>query len=801
MNDPALFGIRHHGPGSARSVLKALTERQPDLILVEGPPDAQNLLPLAADPGMKPPVALLIYDPAEPRRAVYYPFAEFSPEWQAIQYGLHHQIPVRFMDLPQAIRMALEIEEEEEAAAEAAAEAAGTLDEETTAGRVSAESQHAEERDEECDENDEDDDIILPGIRHDPLRWVAETAGYGDSERWWEHLVEQRQDSNELFQAIQELMSALRAEADAQSPSNELEQQREAAMRSQLRAACKEGYERIAVICGAWHVPALAKLPPAREDTARLKGLPKRKLAATWVPWTYGRLTYASGYGAGIEAPGFYQHLWESAGEPAIRWLARVAQLLREHDLPASTASVIEAARLADTLAALRNRPRPAQEELNEAILAVLCHGDATPLRLIEDQLLIGERLGDVPESTPMLPLQQDLQRQQKRLRLPPEASQRVLELDLRKPNDLERSQLLHRLNLLNISWGRIEQASGKGTFKENWRLQWQPELAVAVIEANLWGSTIPAAAAARARDRARNSEQLSQLTALVEQTLLAELPEAIGEVMERLQNAAALTSDIPHLMDSLPPLARILRYGNVRQTDAGLVGHVVDGLITRIAIGLPAACHSLDDEAAEAMFAKVRTMQNAISVLQDPEQIETWQGALAKLVDQTGLHGLLAGHACRLLFEQSILPPPETARRMGLALSLAGEPAHAAAWLEGFLHGSGQLLLHHEALWEILDHWVSGLSGDAFTPLLPLLRRTFAHFPAPERRQIGARVKQGGATRMPATTEADVDATRADRVLPILAKVLGLAEGALDVYTSTHPDGEIGGQLGLKDA
>ncbi|MCB1779685.1 MAG: hypothetical protein KDJ34_06270, partial [Candidatus Competibacteraceae bacterium] len=74
MNDPALFGIRHHGPGSARSVLKALTERQPDLILVEGPPDAQNLLPLAADPGMKPPVALLIYDPAEPRRAVYYPF-------------------------------------------------------------------------------------------------------------------------------------------------------------------------------------------------------------------------------------------------------------------------------------------------------------------------------------------------------------------------------------------------------------------------------------------------------------------------------------------------------------------------------------------------------------------------------------------------------------------------------------------------------------------------------------------------------------------------------------------------------
>ena len=257
---------------------------------------------------------------------------------------------------------------------------------------------------------------------------------------------------------------------------------------------------------------------------------------------------------------------------------------------------------------------------------------------------------------------------------------------------------------------------------------------------------------------------------------MLAELPDAIGAVMERLQNVAALTSDIPHLMDSLPPLARVLRYGNVRQTDAGLVGHVVDGLATRIAIGLPAACSSLDDEAARAMFGKIQATNAAIGLLQNPDQTALWQGALLKLADQAGLHGLLAGHACRLLFEQNALPPPETARRMGLALSLASEPAQAAAWLEGFLHGSGLLLLHNDTLWEILDQWVSGLTGEAFTQLLPLLRRTFAHFPAPERRQLGERVKRGGAGRGPAAVEADVDVTRADWVLPLAARVLGLA-------------------------
>ena len=777
MNDPAIFGIRHHGPGSARSVLKALTELRPDLILVEGPPDAQDVLPLAADPGMKPPVALLLYDPAEPRRAVYYPFAEFSPEWQAIRHGLQNAIPVRLMDLPQAVRLALEIE------AETTAEPVGPMDE--AAADADSSDTPAVARAEECEDEatgnaEEDSASALPDLRRDPLRWVAEAAGYGDGERWWEHLVEQRQDSRELFQAIRELMTALRAEADAQSPPEEGEQRREAAMRVQLRAARKEGFERIAIVCGAWHVPALTDSPPpAREDNARLKGLPKRKLAATWVPWTHGRLTHASGYGAGVEAPGFYQHLWDSAGEPTTRWLARIAQLLRKHDLIASTASVIEAARLAEALAALRDRPRPTLEELNEVALAVLCHGETAPLRLIDEQLTIGERLGEVPDSTPMLPLQQDMQRQQKRLRLPPEAGQRLLELDLRKPNDLERSQLLHRLNLLDIPWGRAERASGKGTFKEHWRLQWQPELAVAVIEANLWGNTVLDAATTRARDLAQRGERLSPLTDLVEKTLLAELPDAIGEVMERLQNVAALTSDIPHLMDSLPALARVLRYGNVRQTDAGLVGHVVDGLITRIAIGLPPACSSLDDEAAEAMFGRLQALNTVIGLLQNPEQTTVWQGALAKLADQSELHGLLAGYACRLLFEQGALPPAETALRMGLALSPAGEPARAAAWLEGFLHGSGLLLLHNEALWGILDDWVNGLSGEAFTQSLPLLRRTFASFPAPERRQLGERVKRGGAARTAITSETEVDVARADRVLPVAARLLGIAHSS----------------------
>src|SRR5687767_7380901 len=112
MPDPIihLLGIRHHGPGSARSVRRALEQLKPDCVLVEGPPDAADVLPLLVHKEMKPPVAILIYAEEDAKRAVYYPFAEFSPEWQAVAYAIRKNVPVRMMDLPQAHRMAVEAE-------------------------------------------------------------------------------------------------------------------------------------------------------------------------------------------------------------------------------------------------------------------------------------------------------------------------------------------------------------------------------------------------------------------------------------------------------------------------------------------------------------------------------------------------------------------------------------------------------------------------------------------------------------------------------------------------------------------
>jgi len=727
-----ILGIRHHGPGSARSVVAALEAIRPQVVLVEGPPDAEELLTLAANEAMRPPVALLVYRPDEPKRAVFFPLAVFSPEWQAIRWALANQVPVRFMDLPQRHRLALE----EEGAGE---------------------------------------EIAPEELRRDPLALAARAAGCEDSERWWEEQFEKRFSGPEVFQAVLELMTALRED----QPTGAMDARREAWMRQTLREAQKEGHEHIAIVCGAWHAPALATLPTAKSDAEILRGLPKVTVAATWLPWTHRRLTFASGYGAGITSPGYYEQLWRPADtrDLSIRWMTRVAQLLRAEDLEGSPASIIEATRLAETTAALRGARLPGLAEFNEAAQAVFCFGSSTPMGLIRDRLIVGDVLGEVPEEAPQVPLQRDFQKETKRLRLPPEALDRTLELDLRKPNDLDRSRLLHRLRLLRVTWGTPGTASGKGTFKEAWRLRWEPELEVALIESAPWGNTIAEAATRFTVDRATQATTLPELTGLVETLLLAELPEAVERVMHRLENQAAVTSDVRHLMEALPPLVAVLRYGSVRQTDASMVGHVVTGLVARICIGLQSACASLNDEAASEMLTHINATHTALATLADDSLSEPWRTALTRLADDPNLHGLLAGRSTRLLLDDGLMTSEEAALRLSRNLSRANAPAQSAAWVEGFLAGSGLVLLHQPQLWSLLDDWLGALTADHFTEVLPLLRRTFSTFAAPERRQMGELAKQGNqGPRFVAPADESIDEARANRVLPTLALLLGPA-------------------------
>jgi Family of unknown function (DUF5682) len=762
----AVLGIRHHGPGSARSVVAELDRVQPEVVLIEGPADAaEEVLALAADPGMVPPVALLAYAPDAPRISAFWPFAVFSPEWQALTWAAAHQVPVRFCDLPASMLLARD-----------QSTGAGAGPEPATAPSDPG-------PDAACVGDEPAADRYEKEFQGDPIALLAAAGGYDDPERWWDNLIESRVDGQSPFAALTEAIAELRADPRTERPHDaERELRREAHMRQVLRAALKDTSGPVAVVCGAWHAPALAgKLPPASADAALLRGLPKRKVTLTWVPWTHSRLATASGYGAGITSPGWYHHLFTTPDRTVVRWLAKVARVLREHDLPVSSAHIIEAARLAEALAALRARPLAGLAEVDEATRSVLCEGDDLAAEFVTRDLVVGELLGAVPACAPAVPLEADLRAQARTLKLKIDPLERALALDLRSDSGRARSVLLHRLGVLGIEWGTAadDQVRGTGTFHETWTLCWRPELAVAIIDAAPWGTTVVTAATAKIIDAAQSAAELGAVTAAVERVLLADLPGALDPVLRALDAKAAADADAAHLMAAVPALVRAVRYGDVRGTGTAALAAVVDALTARVCAGLPAAVTSLADDAAAQLRTAVDGMHSALALHAQDERgrpaRDLWTAALTAVAGRRDVHGLLAGRVVRLLTDAGVLSREEAARRFAAHLSIGLPAAAKAAWAEGFLSGSGLLLVHDRELLAVLDGWIVTLSGQDFMDVLPLLRRAFGEFSAAERANIATAVKHLGRGA-PVRDDADepVDAGRAAGALRTVAAILG---------------------------
>ncbi|MCA4133781.1 DUF5682 family protein [Arthrobacter sp. M4] len=789
MTDVHVLGIRHHGPGSARSVAEALASLRPNLVLVEGPPELDAVLPLAGEVGMSPPVAALIYASDEPRLASFYPVADFSPEWVAIRWALSTGTPVRAIDLPAAHSLALHIDGGPAAAPPSPPSSTSpppsSTEEPSGAEPSSDPSQSGSPPEVPVAEAPDGDTRPKRPYRPDAIGMLAQAAGYSDAERWWEDAVEHRDAGPaDRFEAITDAIAEIRAVDDrpADHPDVVENVRREAAMRRLLRAAIREGHGRIVVVCGAYHAPALvpANFPPAAADNKVLAGLPKTKVSATWVPWTSGRLSLQSGYGAGVTAPGWYQHLfahWTTRGstaDVASTWLVRVAQTLRREKLDASTASVVEASRMADALAAVRGRPSPGLAELDDAAQAVLCEGSPLPMKLVHRELTVGHQLGSVPESAPTVPLAADLAAAQSRLRLKPSALEEVIAIDLRKPNQLARSVLLHRLALLGIHWGTpTETGRTTGTFKEAWTLSWEPELAVAVVEASRYGTTVASAAATFVAERAQDADSLTDLSELLADCLLADLPDGISSVVKVLAERTALQQDVPPLLESIAPLARTCRYGNVRGVDVTEVRRILDAAVVRASVGLPTACSGLDDDAAAVMRRAVDSAQHGLSLL--PElSLEDWHRALAAVAGSDRIHGSVAGRATRLLLDAGLLDRDDVASRLSRSLSVATPAPQAAAWLDGFLSGDAVLLIHDRRLLQIVDDWVAGVDDEVFEDVLPLLRRTFSVFSRPERREIGEQLSRGTAPAQRPGDTSSLDIAAAGPAIRAMARYLG---------------------------
>jgi hypothetical protein len=727
------LGIRHHGPGSARRMLRFLEKWQPEVILIEAPAETSDLFASVNDPGLIPPIALLLYEPLQLKNSLILPFAHFSPEWIAISFANSRGIPLIPFDLPASLMLPLSQETE----------------------------------------------IIRDDYVKDPLSQVAQLSGYSDSERWWEHTFEQIREDEDVFKGLQEVMIEVRRQLNRTESRETL--LREAWMRQLIRAEMAKNYSKIAVVCGAWHIPALLEWNKitAKQDKSLLTGLSKVKIAGTWIPWSYDRLARQSGYGAGVLAPAWYEMLYNHQVDAASVWLIHIAKLFRKEGFDVSPAHLQAIIALSSNLSYLRDKPDAGLDELQLALESVLQLPKDILISKIQSKWIIGDKVGQVPANIPQTPLQSDLNKQIKTARLKNEfqSTQSIRkQLDVRVNANRMASLLLHQLNILDIPWGTLEAVYDqvKGGFHENWRLKWKPVYTIELIDKGMWGNTIVGAAEKKMEAAIQNALDTLTLVHYLEKCMLAGIENLVDSLSLKMRSLAVDIPDISQFLQSLPILVRIMRYPSHRTVYPEKLYQWLNTIIPAICSGLPQATYQLADEPAEIMEQQISDAHAAIYLLEGNEFVSLWENALLTTAQLDGVNMRINGLVMRLLLERDRLDIDFILAKMTLIFSKGNEPLQVGAWLEGFFKRGVYLLQYQQEMFDLINLWITDIKEDHFPEVLPLLRRTFSLFTVSAKQDIWERVSKSKQELPKSDIPFNLDDSQIKEFLPLFRQILG---------------------------
>jgi hypothetical protein len=719
------FPVRHHSPTVARHLRAALRARKPKVVFVEGPHEANDLVRHVIDPKTEPPVAIYssyrdddnvlglngLFSAAADipaRFAVWYPLTAYSPEYVALKTATSLGAEVVFIDLPHhALIRPRPADPELQLPPTPAAP-------------------------------DEDRLIETSGF----YQRLAEAAGFKSWDEAWDTLFEDpASDDHEAYRReLATFCCATRATAD---PATELAQgtaERERHFLKVIRgtlAARKLAPDQAFVVCGGFH------LFLDRDDPEPPPEPPAGTVYTTVVPYSFFRISEMAGYGAGNRAPQFYQTCFDLAAagrspDVAMEHAIAVLRLMRRSGDPLSTADAIAVTHHAAMLARLRGRGHATLDDIADALVTCCCKGnpaeEGAKLRHAMDAAGVGTKIGKVTSALGRLPIVDDFHAQLSDLELGEvlvKETKITVRLDKRDPLAARRSAFFHRLRFLDVPFAAMSGTGGdfSGTiFREDWQLKWEPRTEPDLIEQNLYGDTVEAAALARLREAiAQAGESAGETCERLLRAVDMDLPDLVRAAEDACGRAIDLDPGFVSLAAALRHLGLLDRYAVFR----GLRREVLEGLLTRC---YDRACFALPDSAAvpdDEQQGVVEALISTADLLQRsaPDRFDRvlFAQAAQGAADQSPVP-FLRGAFLGLLCEIRELPAEALAAEVeGLARAAPDQMVAAGDLLDGMLAVSRtSILLGADALVAAVDDLLRAADWDAFLVMLPRLRAAF---------------------------------------------------------------------------
>jgi hypothetical protein len=811
------FPVRHHSPNVALNLRKIMLRRKPKVVFIEGPSQANDLIPFLIDSNTKPPVAIYssyrddanvlglagIASAAEdlpPVFPVWYPMMQYSPEYVAIRIAHEMGATVKFIDLPhyariKLIRPAAQADEMLIPPDGSTAEEQGrcdqkvSLDDEIEPHTAALTDDDSDERIDERIKRELEDGSEQLIVESSFYQELAKSAGYRTYEEAWDSLFEMRDfDDPEVFRSeFASFCAASRATTLPVRMILDITIDRERHMLRSINTGLAELNLKPSdaiVVCGGFH------LFMDREDTVAPPEPPAGTVYNTIVPYSFFQVSELAGYAAGTRAPQFYQRVWDLHNEK------RADQLFVEHIVAVltearrkgniySSADAIAVAQHTEMLSRLRGRALPVLDDLHDALVTCCCKGDPAEeggaLFAAIDAADIGHRIGKVTKDLGQLPVVADFYSNMESLDLAEVLGKEKrlnVEVDKRQSVGEQRSVFFHRLRFLKVPVCALTEApsqdftSGK-IFREKWHLKWSPAVDSALIELNIHGDSIERAALAALRKCLKDDEDSAgKIATHLLRAVDMDLPDMVRMTEDSLSDAVDNDVRFVSLVQALTTMLVLDKYLVYRNLRRG----ILEDLIVRCfdlacfaILDVVAAPEEQQDQVVSMLVALAEVTQQADKQNLDRSLFAQHVRAAAEASPVPFLKGAFLG----ILSELREVEPSELADFVrGLAKSSVEVMVTAGDFLDGVMAVSRtSIMLGADPLIKAIDELLRAADWDPFLVMLPKMRAAFERMHMTHRDSMASRVAElyglketSSLTELSISTAAAVTVARLDK-------------------------------------
>lgn len=732
LDSPVLyFPIRHHSPVCAWHLRKAIAAYQPEVILIEGPINAQEQIPVLAHPDTKAPVALyyfykdkkgLLSEEKEDYKC-YYPFLDCSPELVALREAHERQIAAQFIDLPYGEILI------------------GT--EEHKGIRTKGEKQTY------------NDDYLLSRSKY--LSMLCEKTGLRSFEELWEKYFE----IGGLFQTTEAFVRQMRIYCSltrSHTPREELEADgcllRERYMAEQIAKASKT-YQKILVVTGGFHTDGIRELlehQTSDNKAVKLHNIADKDQGVYPLAYSMEAADALNGYASGMQSPGFYQQVWERlmGGEnpqdayedSVLHQLVSAGRRARQKKESLSSYDVICALSMAKGLAALRGKREPGLYELRDAALSSFVKGECNPSTDLPLQILqklnTGKQVGKLCADANRPPLLLDFEEQCKKYGLKIQAAGQqeiVLELFSKKKH-LAMSRFFYQMDFLETQFARRTKGADllnrrdKSRIRETWVYRFSGQVLSALVDVSMLGGTVAEASRTKLIREFGKSENSQEAAKMLTMCFLMGFLEEQAGMSAHIREVLTNDGDFFSLSEGFSHLRMLYELQELYEVEATLELEELIGICFQKIIQLLPSMAQVKEEQQQTCMESCLSLYQITGRGSFAHFRQNLMEAFLRLLAQPQVNPGLEGTVLGLLYGDDSSYDERIQKTAAGYLQGTNEmQMKSAAFLRGLFYTARDFVFVRESFLTMIDQLIADLSAEAFMRLLPELRQAFGYF------------------------------------------------------------------------